>query len=122
MTVAVSARGMWPRGHVLWLDIGPFEKQLFVEASQENSHKAIARMLRAEGIRVPGSKEASFFRRFYQIPCVGFSPFGWELGLVYYCLLENCGATAFLLLCQLSYAWTISRQILQQISSDRYHS
>ena len=85
--LAVSARDMWPRAHVLWLDImGPFEEQLFGEASQENSHKARARMIRAEGIRVPGSKEASFFRRFYRIPCVGFSPFDWERGLVYYLL------------------------------------
>ena len=41
-----------------------------------------------------GSEEASVFRRFYRIPCVGFSPFGWECGLVHYCLLENCGAMA----------------------------
>ena len=101
---------------------GSLRGQRFCEASQENSHNVRARMLRAEGIRVPGYNEASFFRRFYRIPCVGFSPFGWERGLVYYCLLENCGATAFLHLCQLSYAWTISRQILQRISSDRYHS
>ena len=53
---------------------------------------------------------------------MGFSLFGWERGLVYYYLLENCGATAFLHLCQLSYAWTISRQILQRISSNRCHS
>ena len=92
------------QGHVLWLDMGHFEKQLFCEASQENYHKARARMLRAEGIRVPGSKEESFFRRFYRIPCVGFSPFGWERELVYYCLLENCGTTVFLHLCQVSYA------------------
>ena len=87
----------------------------FCEASQENYHMARARMLRAEGIRVPWSKEASFFRRFYRIPYVGFSPFGWERGLVYYCLLENCGTTVFLQLCQLSYAWTTSRQIQQRI-------
>ena len=42
---------------------------------------------------MPGSKETSFFRRFYRIPCVGFSPFGWERGLNYYCLLENHRAT-----------------------------
>ena len=58
--------------------MGPFEEQLFCEASQENSHKARARMLRAEGIRVPGSKE---IRGFYRIPCVGFSPFSfWNVG------------------------------------------
>ena len=51
-------------------------------------------MLRAEGIRVPGSKEASFLGRFYRIPCVSISTFRWERGLVYYCLLGNCGATA----------------------------
>ena len=60
---------------------------LFCEASQENSHKARAQMLRAEGIRVPGSG-ASFFRRFYRVPCVGFSPFSWERGLVYYACLK----------------------------------
>ena len=49
--------------------MGAFEEQLFCEASPENSHKARARMLRAEGIRVPGSKEV---RRFYRIPSVGF--------------------------------------------------
>ena len=97
---------MWPRGHVLCLDMGRFEEQLFCQASQENYHKARARMLRAEGIRVSGSKEDSFFRRFYRIPCVGFSPFGWERGLVYYYLLENCGTTVFVHRCQLSYAWT----------------
>ena len=116
MTAWCISKGYWPMGHVLWLDMGPFEEQLFCEASQENSHKARARMLQAEGIRVPGSKEASFFRRFYRIPFVGFSPFGWERGLVYYCLLEICRITFFLHLCQLSYAWTISRQILQGIS------
>ena len=79
--------------------MGPFEEQLFGEASQENSHQARARMIRAEGIRVPGSKATSFFRTFYRIPCVGFSPFGWERELVYYCLLENCGTTVFLHLC-----------------------
>ena len=95
----------------------------FCEASQENSQYTRARMFRAEGIRMPGSKEASFFRRFYRIPCESFSPFDWERGLVYYGLLENCGATAFLLLCQLSHARTILRQILQRIiSSYRYHS
>ena len=47
---------------------GPFRGTAFCEASQENSHKARARMLRAEGIMVPGSKDASFFRRFYRIP------------------------------------------------------
>ena len=94
---------MWPRGPFLWLDMGPLVEQFFCEASQENSQHDRARMLRDEGIRMPGSKEASFFRRFYRIPCVGFSLFGWERGLVYYCLLENCGATAFLHLCQLSY-------------------
>ena len=82
----------------------PLRHSFFCEASQENYHKARARMLRAEGIRVPGSKEDSFFRRFYRIPCVGYSPFGWERELVYYCLLENCGTTVFLHLCQLSYA------------------
>ena len=51
-------------------------------------------MLREKGIMIYGSEEASFFRRLYRIPCVGFSPFGWEHGLVYYYLLENCGATA----------------------------
>ena len=25
--LAVSARGMWPTGHFLWLDLGPFEEQ-----------------------------------------------------------------------------------------------
>ena len=56
------------------LDMGPFEEQLFCEASQENYHKARARMLRAEGIRVPGSKDDSLIRRFYRIPCVGLLP------------------------------------------------
>ena len=79
-------------------------------------------MHRSEGIRLPGSNEDILFHIFYRIPCVAFSPFSWECGLVYYYLLGNCGATAFLHLCQLSYAWTISRQILQRISSDRYHS
>ena len=65
-------------GHFLWLDMGPFEEQLFCEASEENSQNARARMLRAEGIRITGSKEDCFFRRVYRIPCVGFSPFGWE--------------------------------------------
>ena len=52
------------------------------------------------GTMMPGSKEATSFRRFYRIPYVGFSPYGWERGLVYYCRLENCGAaTAFLHLC-----------------------
>ena len=41
---------------------------------------------------------------------------------LYYCLLENCGTTVFLHLCQLSYVWTISRQINNALSSDRYHS
>ena len=68
---------------------------LFCEASKENSQNARARMLRAERIRIPGSKEANFFPRFYQIPCVGFPPFGGKHGLVYYYrLLEHCGATA----------------------------
>ena len=108
--LAVSARGMWPRGHVLCLDIGHFEEQLFFsEASQENYHEARARMLR-EGIRVPGSKEDSFFRRFYRIPCVGFYLFGWEHGLVYYYLLEIAEQQLFYI-CKLSYAWTMSRQI-----------
>ena len=58
-----------PRGHFLWLEnIGPFEEHLFCEASQETSRKARARMLRAEGIRVP---------------VCGSSPFGWERGLVF---------------------------------------
>ena len=52
-------------------------------------------MLPEKEIRVPGSKEDSFFRRFYRIPCVGFSLFGWERGLVYYGLLENCGQRHF---------------------------
>ena len=74
--------------------MGRFEEQLFCEASQENHHhNARAQILRPEGIEIPGSKEASFFRRFYSISC-GFSPFVWERGLVYYCLLENRGATA----------------------------
>ena len=81
--------------------MGPFEEQLFCEASQENYHDARARMFRAEGIMVPGSEEASFFRKFYRIPWVGFSPFCWERGLVYYCLHENCGTTTFLYLFQL---------------------
>ena len=87
------------------LDMGPFEEQFFCEASQENYHKARARMLPTEGMRVPGSKEDSFFPRYYRIPCVvGFSPFGWERVLVYYCLLENCGTVfVFSHLCQLSY-------------------
>ena len=89
---------MWPRGHVLWLDIGPFEEQLFCEASQENSHNARARTLRGEGIRVPGSKEDSFFCRFYRIPCVGFLPSVGNVGwFTTACLkIENCGTTAFL--------------------------
>jgi len=49
-------------------------------------------------------------------------PTGAVGNLGYYCLLENCGTCRLLLLCQLSHdAWTISRQILQCISSDRYH-
>ena len=36
-----------------------------------------------------GFKEDSFFRKSYRIPSVGFSPYGWERGLVFYCLLEN---------------------------------
>ena len=60
---------------------GPFEEQIFYEASEENSQNARARMLQAEGIRMPGSKEASYFRRFDPIPCVDFSPFDFELGL-----------------------------------------
>ena len=74
------------RVHFLWLDMGPFEEQLFCEASQETSQNARARLLRVEGIMIPWSKEASFFHRFYRILCAGFSPFGWERGLVYYCL------------------------------------
>lgn len=36
-------------------------------------------MLRAEEIRMPGSKKANFFRRHYhRIPCLGFSSFGME--------------------------------------------
>ena len=101
--------------------MGPSEEQIFCGALQENSQNTRARMLRAKGITMPGPKEASFFRRFYQIPCVGFSPFRWKRGLDYYCLIEHCGATAFLLLCQLLYVWTKSRQILQRISSDWYH-
>ena len=31
-------------------------------------------MLRAEGIGMPGSNEATFIHRFYRIPCVGFLP------------------------------------------------
>ena len=80
-----------------------------------------ARMLRSEGVRMPGSKQAYLFRRFYRILYLYFSPFVGQRGLVYNCLLENCGVTAFILLCQLSHAWTISRQIIKSISSDRYH-
>ena len=67
--LAVPARGMWPlvvAGH------GPYEEQLFCEASYENSHNVQAHMLQAEGIRMPGSKEASFFRRFLKLPNNGF--------------------------------------------------
>ena len=67
------------QGPLLVTGHDPFEEKLFCE---ENSQNARARMLRAEGIRMSGSKEAGLFRRFHRIPCVGFSPFGWELGLV----------------------------------------
>lgn len=50
-------------------------------------------MFQAEGIMMPVSKEANFFRKFYCTPYVSFSAFEGERGLVYYCLLENCGAT-----------------------------
>ena len=49
-------------------------------------------MLRAEVIRMVGSKETNFFQRFYCLPCVGFSRFHGERGLVCYCPLENYGA------------------------------
>lgn len=44
--------------------------------------------------------------------------------LVYYCLLKNYGAMAFLpmMMCRLSHAWTIPRQILHRFMSDRYHT
>ena len=96
----------------------------FCEASQENSHNARARMLRAEGIRVRWSKEASFFRRFKRIPCVDFLP---SVRNVVWFSTTYCFKIAEqrlfgINLCQLSYAWTILGQILQRISSDRYHS
>ena len=64
-------------------------------------------------ILCPGLRRTASFVD-YRILCVGFSPFGWERELVYYCLLGNCGTTVFLHLYQLSYAWTISRQIQQR--------
>ena len=78
---------MWPRGP-------PFCGWAWA-LSRNSSHNARAWMLRDEGIMMPGSKEASFFRRFYRIPGVDFLLFGWERGLlVHYCILENCGAAA----------------------------
>ena len=62
----------------------PFKEKLMYEASQENSLNARARIFRTEGIWMPGSKEAKFFRGFfYRIPCVGVS-LRWEMwaGLV----------------------------------------
>ena len=89
MQIAYRRAGQYQKGACgpgrpfFWLNMGPFEEQLICEASQENSHEARARMLRAEGLRVPGSTEGNFFSRFYRIPCVAFSPFSWERGLVY---------------------------------------
>jgi len=61
----------------------PFDKQFCYEATQENTQNALARMLRAEGIRIPGSKQANYFlRRYYRIPCV--CVFFWGGGI--YCL------------------------------------
>ena len=51
-----------PGATFLWLDMSPFEEQLFCEAPQEKTRNTRTRMLRAERIRVPGSKEASSFR------------------------------------------------------------
>ena len=93
----------------------------FCEAPQENSHKARARMLRAEGITVPGSKEASFFHRFYRIPCVGFSPFGWERELVYYCW--KIAEQQFFYSCASFRMHGLYRyKSNNAFSSDRYHS
>ena len=83
-------QGLRVAGHGLLIH-GLHGEHVFCEASQENSQNARARMLQAKGIKMPGSKEAIFYRGF---PCVEFSPFGGERGLVYYCLLENCGASA----------------------------
>ena len=78
-------------------------------------------MLRAEGMKIPGSKEAKLFGRFYRIPCVGFSPFGMERGLIYYyCLLEIYGATAFAL-SAFTYVDYIETKILQRFRNNLYH-
>ena len=84
--LAVLARDMWPRGASCgwaWA------------LSRNSCYNARAWMLRDEEIMMPGSKEASFFRRFYRIPFVSFLLFGCERGLlIHYCVLENCGAAA----------------------------
>lgn len=77
-------------------------------------------MLRAEGIRMFGSKEANFFRKFYRILCGGFLPSARNVGwFIITCL--GIAEKRILLLCQLSQAWTISRQSVHRLSSDRYH-
>ena len=70
----------WARLRSESVGMGPFEEQFFWKASQET---IITNELRCSE---PGSKEGSFFGRFcWILPSVG---------LVYYCLLGNCGTTA----------------------------
>ena len=77
-------------------------------ASQEGSHNARARMLRAEGIRMPGSKEAiaSFadsigFRVWVFLRSIG------NVGLWFTPACLKIAEQRLLLLYQLSYAWTL---------------
>ena len=80
-------------------------------------------MLRAEGIRVPGSKEDSFFRRLYWIPCVGFLPSVGNVSSVYYCAYLKIAEQQFFYTCASFRMRELYRDKSNNaLSSDQYHS
>ena len=81
-----------------------------------------ARMIPAKGIRMPGSKEANLFRRFYRILYVSFLPSVGNTGWSITVRLKITKQRLQLPLCQLSHAWTIYLwNILQRSRIYRYY-
>ena len=101
---------------------GPFRGTAFFVKPQENYHKARARMLQNKGIRVPGSMEAIYFRRFYRFPCVGFLPSVGNVGWFTTTCLKIAEQRFFYICASFRMRELYRDKSNNALSSDRYHS